>query len=187
MGRAGFVLVGGKSSRMGRDKALLSHQGTTLVEHVAAQVVAAAGSATLIGPPERYEFLGLPVVADSVSNFGPVAGIQAALQATGEDWNLIVACDMPSVSADFLRSLFEAAEQCGADCLVPHSPSGLPEPLCAVYHRNCLAGINRAIGEDLRKTTSALSKLRVSAWPVSESLWFQNLNTPEDLATYRHG
>ena len=192
MGRAGFVLVGGHSSRMGRDKALLPYQGRTLVEYVAAQVLGAAGSVALAGAPERYGFLGFPMIGDLTPGFGPVAGIQAALASTSADWNLIVACDMPSLSADFLRSLFVAAEHCGEDCLIPYAPpagrrpvsTGLPQPLCAVYHRDCLPAIERAIRENLRKATDAVSRLSVCAWPVADNSWFQNLNTPEDLAIH---
>jgi molybdopterin-guanine dinucleotide biosynthesis protein A len=171
---------------MGRDKALLPYHGVTLVEHVAAQVAAAADTAALVGPAERYGFAGLPIIPDSISDFGPVAGIHAALQASSADWNLIVACDMPSVTAAFLRLLLEAAEQCGGGCLIPLSPAGRPEPLCAAYHRDCLAGIASALRENVRKVTDAVSRLRVRAWPVSDGAWFENLNTPEDLAIHRH-
>ena len=157
MRRAGFVLVGGKSSRMGRDKALLPFHGTTLVEHVAEQVRRAAGSVTLVGAPERYHRLGLPVIADRTEGCGPLAGIQAALECTEADWNLVVACDMPSVTADFLATLFEQAECCGGCCLLPVPPSGLPEPLCAVYHRDCLATVTRALQARVLKITDALA------------------------------
>jgi len=170
---------------MGRDKALLPYQGKTLVEYVAAQVLAAAGSVTLAGAPERYGFLGLPMIGDLTPGFGPVGGIQAALASTSAGWNLIVACDMPSLSADFLRSLFDAAEQCGQDCLMPYSGAeGLPQPLCAVYHRRCLPAIERAIRENVRKITDAVSRLGVRAWPVDDNTWFRNLNTPGDLAIH---
>src|ERR1019366_2803909 len=73
--RAGFVLAGGSSARMGRDKALLAVGRTTLQEVVAARVSAAAGSVIAIGPPERYGFLGLRVPADLISACGPLAGV----------------------------------------------------------------------------------------------------------------
>src|SRR5439155_2404727 len=131
--RAGFVLVGGNSSRMGQDKARLPLHGKTLVEHVAAAVAEAAGSVTLVGAPERYQSLGFPIVPDDRPGAGPLAGIHAALGASRADWNLIVACDMPVLSAPFLKSLLAAAESSGADCLIPSGPSGLPGPLCAVH------------------------------------------------------
>jgi molybdopterin-guanine dinucleotide biosynthesis protein A len=91
--RAGFVLVGGNSSRMGRDKARLPFHGTTLVEHVASTVADAAGSVTLVGAPERYASLGFPMLVDSRTGAGPLAGIHTALASSPAAWNLIVACD----------------------------------------------------------------------------------------------
>src|SRR5258706_11480273 len=126
--RAGFVLVGGNSSRMGRDKAALPLGGRTMAEHVAAAVAEAAGSATLIGPPERYGSLGYPVIPDSRPGLGPLGGIHTALAASHALWNLIAACDLPAISGAFLKELIAAAEASGADCLIPAGPSGRPEP-----------------------------------------------------------
>jgi molybdopterin-guanine dinucleotide biosynthesis protein A len=185
MSRAGFVLVGGQSSRMGRDKAVLPHRDATLVERVAREVLAAAGSVTLVGPAERYQALGYSVISDRLAGCGPLAGIEAALRATRADWNLVVACDMPAVTAAFLNSLWEAAEHSGADCLLPVSGPGRPEPLCAVYHRRCLPRIAKALDEGTRKITDALAGLHVVFWPAGNAACFDNVNTPEDWEAYR--
>jgi molybdenum cofactor guanylyltransferase len=185
--RAGFVLVGGASSRMGRDKASLPLHGKTLVEHVASAVAEAAGSVTLVGAPERYRSLGLPILPDSHPGAGPLAGIHTALSASKADWNLIVACDMPAISGPFLKSLLAAAESSSADCLIPSGPSGLPEPLCAVYHRSCQAAIQAALDRNVRKVTDGLAGLRTATPSVSQSYWFRNVNTPEEWADYLHG
>jgi molybdopterin-guanine dinucleotide biosynthesis protein A len=185
--RAGFVLVGGNSSRMGRDKARLPFHGKTLVEHVASTVADAAGSVTLVGAPERYASLGFPMLADNRTGAGPLAGIHTALASSPAAWNLIVACDMPGISAPFLRSLLAAAESSEADCLLPAGPSGLPEPLCAVYHSRCLEVIGAALDRNVRKITDALAGLRIAAWSTPESRWFRNVNTPEEWTKYTHG
>ena len=185
--RAGFVLVGGESSRMGQDKARLPFHGATLVEHVASAVAEAAGSVTLVGAPDRYQSLGFPILPDSRPGAGPLAGIYTALGASTAAWNLIAACDMPVISAPFLQSLLAAAESSGADCLIPSGPSGLPEPLCAVYHARCRAAIEAALDRGVRKVTDGLDGLRIAAWSVPESHWFRNVNTPEEWATYLHG
>lgn len=161
MNRAGFVLVGGGSTRMGRDKALLPYRGATLVEHIASIVVAAAGSATLVGDPGKYGHLGYPVVPDALPRAGPLAGICTALATSGADWNLVVACDIPAVSASFLKDLLEAAERSGTDCLLPAGPSGRPEPLCAVYHRRALPAIRGALEQGVRKVLEGLAGLTV--------------------------
>jgi molybdopterin-guanine dinucleotide biosynthesis protein A len=180
--RAGFVLVGGNSARMGRDKALLPFGGATLAEHVATQVEAAAGSVTLVGDPERYRAMRYPLIADVHPGCGPLGGIEAALAASNARWNLVVACDMPGLTAQFLRSLLERAESCGGQCLAPVSPAGRVEPLCAVWNRGCLAAIGGALCGKVRKMTEALLAVRAVYWPVPEAAWFENLNTPEDWA-----
>ncbi len=178
------MLAGGESSRMGKDKALLPFRGGVLAGHVASVVAAAAGSAVLIGDPRKYGGLGYPVLADRQAGAGPLGGIASALSYTAADWNLVMACDMPAVAAEFLRDLLDAAEAAGADALVPAGPSGRPEPLCAVYHRDCLAAFNRALAAGVRRVTEALAGLRVRAWTVDDAARFENLNTPEEWACY---
>src|SRR5580700_9663740 len=104
---------------MGSDKALLPFGGGSLAGHVAATVEAAAGSVMLIGDPQKYGHLGYAVLPDRRPGAGPLGGIESALSYTAADWNLVVACDMPGISAEFLRSLLDAAERLGADALIP--------------------------------------------------------------------
>jgi molybdenum cofactor guanylyltransferase len=178
------VLAGGHSSRMGKDKALLPFRGGALAAYVAAMVAAAAGSAVLIGDPQKYGHLGYPAIPDRTPGAGPLGGIETALSCTAADWNLVLACDMPAVSADFLRELLEAGERSGADALVPAGPSGRPEPLCAVYHRRAAPALRRALDRGVRKVIEALAGLDAASWPVIDSACFANLNTPEEWAGY---
>jgi len=171
---------------MGRDKALLPFRGGVLAGHVAATVAAAAGSVTLIGDPHKYGHLGYAVLPDRSPGAGPVGGIESALSYTAADWNLVLACDMPAISAEFLRGLLDAAEHAGADALVPAGPSGRLEPLSAVYHRRSLATMRRALEAGVRKVTDALAGLEVARWTVGDAACFENLNTPEEWACY-HG
>ena len=114
MQRSGFVLAGGGSSRMGRDKALLPYRGITLLEHLARTVQEAAGAVALVGDPVRYSSLGYPVYRDKFPGCGPLGGIYTALAVSSTDWNLIVACDMPGISVDVLRILLDSAPESGA-------------------------------------------------------------------------
>ena len=174
---AGFVLVGGRSTRMGRDKATLPYHGTTLAEWIARQVSEAAGSATLVGNVDT----GIP---DLYPGEGPLGGIITALEHSRAEWNLIVACDMPYAEAPFLRRLLHAARESGADALIPHGPSGLPEPLCAVYRRQALDTIRASFAAGTRKVTDGLAGLVVVTLEIEEVAQFQNLNTPEDWAAH---
>jgi molybdopterin-guanine dinucleotide biosynthesis protein A len=182
--RAGYVLVGGRSSRMGRDKALLPFRGGVLVEWVAREVAVAAGSAILVGNPGQYGAFGYPVIPDRYPGEGPLGGILTALYHTTAEWNLVVACDMPELSAEFLRGILDAAEHCAADALVPVGPSGIPEPLCSAYHQRSRAAIESVFDKGERKVTAAFASVPVVLWPMAELAPFQNVNTPEDWSGY---
>jgi molybdopterin-guanine dinucleotide biosynthesis protein A len=183
MQRSGFVLAGGGSSRMGRDKALLPYRGTTLVQHLARAVQDAAGSVALIGEPGRYSSLGYPVYPDKFSGCGPLGGIYTALSVSPTDWNLIVACDMPGLSPIVLRTLLQTAEESGASCVVATGPGDEPEPLCAVYHRCCLPAMARAIQEKRFKMKELVKELDPRTMPV-DGLALANVNTPAEWAEF---
>jgi molybdopterin-guanine dinucleotide biosynthesis protein A len=178
-GRAGYLLAGGQSSRMGRDKALLPFGDGPLASHIAVQIREAAGSVTLIGPPERYAHLGFPVIPDAIPGCGPLGGLLTALRSTSADWNLIVACDMPHLTAAFLAGLLNAAEVTDPDCLIAES-EGRRHPLCAVYHRRVLPAAETAINRKLFKMHDFIASLRTEAWPVLDPALLRNINTPAD-------
>jgi molybdopterin-guanine dinucleotide biosynthesis protein A len=169
---------------MGRDKALLPFRGGVLVETVAREAARAAGGAILVGDPGQYAEFGYPVIPDRYPGEGPLGGILTALHHTTAEWNLVVACDMPELSAEFLRRILDAAEQSGGDALVPQGPSGMPEPLCAAYHRRSRAALEGAFEKGERKVTAAFASLPVVLWPMAELAPFQNVNTPEDWSGY---
>jgi molybdenum cofactor guanylyltransferase len=178
------VLVGGNSSRMGRDKALLPFRGAALAQSVAEAVQGACGTVFLVGNAQRHGRLGYRVVPDVYPGEGPLGGILTALQQTQADWNLMVACDMPTLSADFLCQLLDAAERSEGYALIPLGPSGRLEPLCAAYHRRSLQGLSAAFARGVRKIAAALEEIRSVSWPVPEASYFQNVNTPEEWAPY---
>ena len=176
--RAGFVLAGGRSSRMGRDKALLDLNGVTLLDQIASRVEIAAGNVTIIAPQGRYRDLRFPVIADAVEHCGPLGGVFTALSITGASWNLIAACDMPSLTVEFLEDLFRAAEAGDVDAVVPETAGGL-DPLCAVYHRTCLEKAVWAIDHKIFKMHDFVSTLRLRRWAVPDAAPLENVNTPD--------
>ncbi len=184
MKHAGFVLAGGMSSRMGRDKALAAYRGAPLVAHIAGEVRDAAGSVVVIGGESRIAPLGLPAVGDLTPGCGPAGGILTALEITSAEWNLVVACDMPRITAGFLRELLASAEGSRAACLVPLPPSGRPQPLCAVYRRGCRAEIARALRRGERRLTEIVSAINPFFYNVLDEACFENLNTPRDWARH---
>jgi len=167
---------------MGRDKALLPIGGVALVAHVASVVREATGSATLVGPRERYGSLGLPLIEDEVIAQGPLAGIVAALTAATGERILIVACDMPWLSAAALKELL--AVDSDADAVVALSHHGR-EPLCAVYHRRCLPVFADALRHGELTVRRVIERLRIAEWPLPDPRLVTNINTPADWATVR--
>ena len=182
--RAGFVLAGGRSSRMGQDKALLPWKGSTLIQSVAREVFNAAGNVTLIGSPQRYGKLGFPVIPDKIEGCGPLGGLHAALSATSAEWNVLVACDMPAITSQLIEQLLEAAEGSGCDALVPETPGGL-EPLCAVYHARLLPAVESAIHSKLLKMHDFVSIIQTRLWPAPDPAVFRNINTPQEISGAR--
>ena len=163
---------------MGRDKALLPCRGATLAGHLASLVARAAGSAALVGSPDLYARLGFPVLADLYPGQGPLGGVLTALAASPADLNLVVACDMPSLTVRFLEGLLAAAEHSRADCLVPLSRGGRAEPLCAVYRASARPRLERLFLSGARAITGALRSLGTEYHEIGEAEWFENLNTP---------
>ena len=186
MNRAGYVLVGGASARMGRHKALLPFRGGALATHVARAVELAAGSTVLVGDPILYSNLGYPVIPDLYPGEGPLGGLVTALRHTTAEWNLVAACDMPGVTESLLRRILAEAERAGAeaDAVIPAGPSGRPEPLCAAYRLSALPLIEAGFADGMRRMTAALERLRTVTMFVEEVACFQNLNTPEEWAGY---
>ena len=169
---------------MGRDKALLPYRGVPLAAHIAGAVREAAGSAALVGDPARYGHLGWAVIPDVMPGCGPLGGIYTALLHSAADWNLIVACDMPEVTAPLLAALVEGAERAGTGCFIPAGATGALEPLCAVYHRRTAAHIGAALARGVRKVREAIAGLDVTVRPCDDERGFQNCNTPGEWAAY---
>ena len=181
------MLVGGRSSRMGRDKALLPYRGLPLAKWIASAVAQSAGNATLVGSTELYSGVGLPVISDLFPGEGPLGGILTALSHSNAGWNLSVACDMPEIDAGLLTRLLDRARQSEADVLLPVTAEGRPQPLCAVYRRSSLGPLETAFSAGTRKVTTALTGVRCLRLPMEEVSQFQNVNTPEDWAAYAPG
>lgn len=188
---AGFILAGGASSRMGRDKGSIEVGGIPMLVRTAELVdplVSRRAGVTVIADPKRYEKLGLRVVADDRPGQGPLGGIVTALHLSPCPWSLILGCDLPYLSRDWLGCLLSRAVASRAELVVPEGPNG-PEPLCAVYHKRCEASFLTCLARGVRKVTEAFAGRDVEVIAPEEwkpfdpqGLLFRNMNTPEDLA-----
>lgn len=183
------IQAGGRSQRMGMDKAFLPFGDGTLLEWVCDRLAPAFPHAFIVANDAvRFRSFGLPVITDAVGQAGPAVGIYSAVLASPVERVLCVACDMPFVSARLLHCLAEGAA--GFDVFLPRH-GGLVEPLCAVYARSTLAAFEALFAVGERRIGRIFPHLSVGhlemdggAFGVPRRL-FANVNTPEELATAR--
>jgi molybdenum cofactor guanylyltransferase len=192
--RMGFLLAGGKSSRMGTgvDKAFLEFGGQSLLDRALAVISEVCNDVTIVGDPAMFTKYGSTkyrsVVADIFSGCGPLAGIHAALVHSPAELNLMLAVDMPFVSRELLAFLFAAAEDENnhAVITVPRTSKGL-QPLCAIYRSDFSLAAEQALRAGKYKIDAAFSSVSVrmieeaelAAAGFSEQSFF-NVNTPQD-------
>ena len=194
----GFVLAGGTSSRMGRDKAQIPWGEGTLLTHAIERLEIVASRVLVVGAVPAQKLV-VPVLADSFQRVGPLAGIHAALTSSSTDWNLIVAVDLPLLTTTLLTWISDFRNGATQLAIIPRVKSRL-QPLCAVYHRDLLPEINAALSIQRSSIHRLLEQLSTRIIEEDEliangfaSEMFLNVNTPEDLerarviAKMRHG
>ena len=180
-----FILAGGKSSRMGEDKAFLELGGRTLLARALELAGAVGGSVCIVGGAEKYTSFS-PVVEDIYPGRGPLAGIHAALARTCTDLNLIMAVDLPLLQSCFLNFLISQAIETTALVVVPRAGGGL-QPLCAVYHRSFAEVAERSLRAGKNKIDLLFAEVETRVIEPEElaqngfsSEIFRNLNTRRD-------
>jgi molybdopterin-guanine dinucleotide biosynthesis protein A len=178
---AGFVLVGGRSRRMGRDKALLELGGKPLLMRAVELLQPLVSEVTLIGARSRYSQFGYPVIEDQYLAEGPLVGLATGLKNSTADWNLFLACDMPHVRAEMLHLIKEQTSKSSAQAVVPKTRRHW-QPLCAAYHRSCLPETERAIAAGKLAIMDLLPLLSVESVHVDaqDEGMFRNVNTEQD-------
>lgn len=188
-GIEGFILTGGKSSRMGTDKARLRLGAETFAEKIAA----ALGSMT-----ERVRPVGGfgpgevgPAVPDVYREWGALGGLHAALAACQSEWAAVVACDLPFVTGELFARL--AALRADFEAVVPIQSDGRAQPLCALYRKEpCLGQVEELIRAGERRPRALLERVRTRRVEFREladltdsALFFININTPADYSRAR--
>jgi molybdopterin-guanine dinucleotide biosynthesis protein A len=181
----GFVLAGGKSSRMGQDKAFMQLGGRTLLAQALERALAATGNAWIVGSTEKFAAFG-PVVEDVYPGRGPLGGILAALSGTRTQLNLITAVDMPFLQLDFLKYLITQARASHAAVVVPRAGGGL-QPLCAVYRKDFAQVAQRSLSAGKNKIDTLFADVPTLVIEQAElersgfmQDMFRNLNTEQD-------
>jgi molybdopterin-guanine dinucleotide biosynthesis protein A len=189
----GFILTGGASRRMGRDKALLPLGGETFVARVARSLACVTRRVHLVSARPVGVELALPTVADIYGDCGALGGLHAALAHARAEWAAVVSCDLPFVSGALWQRLAALAREAEADAVVPFQPDGRAQPLCALYRRAaCLEPAAEMLRAGERRPRLLLERVRARrvAWQeladlTNAELFFMNVNTPDDYEQAR--
>ncbi|WP_188453910.1 molybdenum cofactor guanylyltransferase [Virgibacillus oceani] len=183
MKSCGVILSGGKSSRMGKNKSLLSLHNKPVIEHIALVLNECTDNIIVIAnETDKYSFLGLPVYKDRYKNKGPLGGLEAALHYSKADVFLFAACDMPFINQDVYNYLLDQLND--YDAVIPIYENKM-HPLAGIYRRSILPKIQQQLDMDDRKVRNLFKYMKVNYIhrfaPLSENLLqrhFFNMNFP---------
>jgi FdhD protein len=186
-GVAGIILAGGKSSRMGCNKALLTYNGRPLIESIYLIMAELFEQVAVVtNTPEEYDFLPCLKIPDIHIGMGSIAGIHAGLSWSPEERIFVVGCDMPFLEKELVRRL--AALSPEENGVVPCSPGGF-EPLHAIYSKRILPLLEQALTSDRKRIIDLLELMEAKIIPAEEIATvspgfrsFVNLNSPEDCS-----
>jgi molybdenum cofactor guanylyltransferase len=195
-----FVLAGGKSTRMGIDKAFLEFEGCTLLDRALDLAQSVASRVSIVGSRQKFEGnVKDPsahvdqIVEDVFPHCGPLGGIHAALRSSQTDLNLMLAVDLPLIPSAFLQFLIAEARKSPEALAVFAQAGGQKQNLCAIYRRGFAdaaekalrAGQNRIDALFTTVPVHMIGEEQLHAAGFSSSI-FRNLNTPADLETAKH-
>ncbi len=181
----GIVLAGGENKRMGTDKAFLKLDGIPMIERVLRPLKAVCRDIIIVtNSPRSYDAYGVAVVTDAFEMRGPLTGIYSGLRKSADEYNFVVACDMPFLNPRLMAYMGGLAE--GYDIVVP-AVGGLFEPLHAVYRKKLVPVIERQIRQEEQRIRVLFGMGRVR-YVTEEEIdrfdparrSFKNLNTPQE-------
>lgn len=182
-----IVLAGGKSSRMGRDKALLPYGAKTFIEHIVDQLRPHFDEILISADDvERFAFLGLDVVPDRIPGQGPMMAVTSALRHAAHELSFVVPCDIPRVSIGLLNKLFREARD-GADIVVPYTDENHYEPLFAIYRKGVGERLDRALEQGIRRLASVYDSCDTRRVRLGDGDHLTNVNTLSDYEELVNG
>jgi molybdopterin-guanine dinucleotide biosynthesis protein A len=182
-----FILAGGKSTRMGTDKAFAPLNGRTLLARMLETARSLTSNVRIVGDSGKYGPFA-PAVEDIYPECGPLSGIHAALHSSATDLNVILAVDTPFVSLALLQFLVTRARNVPEAIVTVVQANGGFQPLCAVYRRQFAEAAEQALRSGRHKidalfgsaSTQVIGEDELESAGFSPNI-FRNLNTPDDL------
>ena len=189
------ILAGGKSSRMGTDKALLEFDGKKFIEQISEELEWFEEKIIAHGNTRELSDTIWAVISDIYPNHGPIGGIYTALSVCQSDALFVATCDMPLLKSSLTRKLCnvmcesEVVGQMAYDAVISVGEDGKIHPLCGVYRKSALPILEEQILSGRNKMMEALKKLNVKYVTIDSSIGAQqllNVNTPQDYEKLNH-
>ncbi|MHB8135441.1 MAG: molybdenum cofactor guanylyltransferase [Anaerolineaceae bacterium] len=185
------IQAGGKSTRMGSNKAKVSFLGQPLILRILDRVHHLAGQVMILSNNNDLDYdvlADIPIHADLISGIGPLAGLYTSLKLARTPYVALVACDMPFASTQLIQYELEVIKTLDCDVVIPETENGL-EPMHALYRREtCLPNIEAAIANNERRLISWFPGMKIETISTAvlrkidiQLRMFLNINTPEDL------
>jgi len=186
------ILAGGKSQRMGRNKALLERGEENFLEHTVGLFDDFAQVLISVDEQKKYKDTSYTFVCDDRKNYGPLEGLYQLRRQARYPWLFLVAVDMPLLSRQLLEKMLEVDRQ-GVQAVILRSSDGL-HPLCGMYHQSVLPILEKMFQEDIHKMNQFLEVIEVRTVEIMElgikEETLVNINTPADyqwLEEYLNG
>jgi molybdopterin-guanine dinucleotide biosynthesis protein A len=179
----GYILAGGKSSRMGTDKGLLLFEGKAMIQYVIEQLQPVFDKLVIVSNNPEYEKFGLKVITDSIKDIGPAGGIYTALNHSDTQLNFIVSCDMPFITKEAIEFIIKNTNE---SQIVLLENQGKLEPLFGIYSKDCEQIWLELIEQNTIKLQKMVSYFKLKTIPVENNeifkeSFFKNINTKEDF------
>lgn len=178
----GIILAGGKSSRMGTDKAYVKVDGIEMMTYVVKTLKEVCAEVCICTNHISHNSFQQQLIFDKYQGKGPIAGILSGLEYSSYELNFVLSCDTPFISVQILEKLLLSAENSSSEATIAYC-NGQLYPLCGVYSRNSRALIESLLKKDVKKLRTVLSHLNVTieSFPDTYEKYFLNINTPDDV------
>lgn len=191
MNYGGVILAGGKSRRMGTNKAELKLNGVRFLDRLVYELSGFQELWVSVDDKRKHPEIEYPMVSDIYPDCGPMGGIYSALKTCESDALVVVSCDMPFFSKEIADKLCSDMGQ-ETDAVITVTEDGRRHPLCGVYRKSCLSILEQCIGKQNYRMQDALGQLNIRIWQAGKLSWrlnnintrkeWENLNLPNCLA-----
>ncbi|HDR89616.1 MAG TPA: molybdenum cofactor guanylyltransferase [Bacteroidetes bacterium] len=185
----GMVLAGGKSSRMGTDKALLPWGKTSMLEHAANRLKPLCHEVVISSNDRKHQIPGFALIPDTEPGIGPLGGILSVMKRRNEEYFLVLSVDLPLVTSAILKHILSFRKS--YSLVIPVNSNGMPQPTCACYHRKLLPLMEQMMQQGANSLRPLIRHPECFSLPVQDYPdiftpdTFINMNHPETYEKYR--